>query len=232
MKIAIVDDEQKWIEEALDCVREQADCADSIDIYFSGVSFLSKVEEYEVVIMDIEMPEKDGFDTILEYKSQYKDSIILILTTHLEAARKGYLVDAFRYIDKGNMKEEIEEAFDKIKQLIKRNQYYVTGKKDNITKNIPVKDILYFETKAKGVIIHTSTDSYRCDEKINCLEEKLSKLDFFRYHKSFLINMLAVQKLDKQFAYFVANRKAYISVRKYVETKRKYINAKKKYASM
>lgn len=50
--------------------------------------------------MDIDMPEMDGFDTIVNYKAEYSESIIIILTTHLDCARKGYLVDAFRYLDK------------------------------------------------------------------------------------------------------------------------------------
>ena len=232
MKIAIVDDELRWIEQVVKCLKKILNFCDGIDTYSSGTDFLSEIKEYDVVLMDIEMPNKDGFDTILEYKNKYETAIVIILTTHIESARKGYLVDAFRYIDKRNMNVELEEAFDKINKLAKRNQYYITGKKENITKNIPVKDILYFETKSKGVIVHTTTEIYNCDEKINSLESKLLEFDFFRCHKSFLINMIAVRKLDKQFVYFDGNEKAYVSVRKYTETKRKYINAKKKYASM
>ena len=55
---------------------------------------------------------------------------------------------------------------------------------------------------------------------------------FFQCHKSFLINLNAVEHLDKEFVYFLGDKKAYISVRKYTETKKRYISANKKFASM
>ena len=64
------------------------------------------------------------------------------------------------------------------------------------------------------------------------METKLEEYGFFKCHKSFLINLNCVEHLDKEFAYFVKGKKAYISVRKYTETKKRYIAAKKKFASM
>ena len=75
-------------------------------------------------------------------------------------------------------------------------------------------------------------EKYDCNDRINDLEETLGKYGFFRCHKSFLINMNEVDYMDKDFAYFKKDRKAYISVRKYMETKRKYIEIKKQHASM
>lgn len=232
MRIAIVDDEIKWCTLALKVVEENVDVSTEIDLYTSGPEFISRHNEYDVVLMDIEMPGMDGFDTSIKYKENYPDAIIIILTTHLEMSRRGYLVNAFRYIDKNLMKEEIAEAFEKINQINKRNGCCIVGRNNTITKSISINDILFIETKAKGIVMHTEEGTYISDEKINELESLLEKYDFFRSHKSFLINLNAVEKIDKQFAYFVNKKKAYISVRKYAETKRKYIVAKKKNASM
>lgn len=232
MKLAIVDDESRWRFESLRVVKDNVDNEDEVDLYESGILLIQSGVEYDVILVDIEMPEMDGFETIEKYKSIHKDTIVIILTTHLELSRKGYLVDAFRYVDKTNMKEELNEAFEKIHQMNKRNNYYIVGKKDDIIKSILVKDVIYFETRPKGVIIHTQNNMYESDERINDLEEKLIEYDFFRCHKSFLVNMKSVQKIDRQFAYFTDSNKAYISVRKLGETKKKYIDVKKKYASM
>ena len=75
-------------------------------------------------------------------------------------------------------------------------------------------------------------ETYFSDEKINELENRLRNYDFFRCHKSFLVNLSAVQKMDNQFVYFEGNQKAYISVRKLAETKKQYIETKKRFASM
>ncbi|MGN0383751.1 MAG: LytR/AlgR family response regulator transcription factor [Eubacterium sp.] len=232
MKIAIVDDEQKWRNLASEVVENYIDKSEEIEIFDSGVEFLKRNAEYNIVLMDIDMPKMDGFETIINYKVEHAESIIIILTTHVDCARKGYLVDAFRYVDKTKMKEELKEAFEKIREINRKNSVCLMGRNGNATKNILVKDILYIETNGRGSIINTMDECYECREKINDLEIKLEEYGFFKCHKSFLINLNSVEHLDKEFVYFPSDKKAYISVRKYTETKKRYIATKKKFASM
>lgn len=232
MRIAIVDDEAKWRNMASDVVKDYTEEKDQIDTFESGVEFIKRNGEYNVVLMDVDMPEMDGFETIINYKAEHSESIIIILTTHLDCARKGYLVDAFRYVDKTKMQEELQEAFEKVREINRKNSFSLTGINGNETKNILVKDIIYIETNGRGSLINMVDKCYECSEKINDLEIKLEKYGFFRCHKSFLINLNAVEHLDKEFVYFERNKKAYISVRKYTETKKRYIAAKKEFASM
>ena len=232
MKIAIVDDEEKWRNLASDVVKSYTDESDKIEVFSSGVEFLKRNVEYNIVLMDIDMPQMDGFETIINYKERYSESIIIILTTHLDCARKGYLVDAFRYVDKTKMKEELKEAFEKVREINRKNGFSLTGRNGNDTKNILIKDILYIETNGRGSIINTVDGCYESSEKINDLEINLEEYSFFRCHRSFLINLNSVEHLDKEFVYFSEDKKAYISVRKYTETKKRYIAAKKKFACM
>lgn len=232
MKIAIVDDEQKWRDLITEVVKKYTYESDEIEEFDSGVAFLKKNRKYDIVLMDIEMPEMDGFDTVMNYKIEYPESKIVILTIHLECARKGYLVDAFRYVDKTKMDEELGEAFEKIREIKSEKSFFVTIREEEFIKKISTKDILYIETRGKGSKVYTVDKCYISSEKLGELEPKLEECGFFRCHKSFLINLSAVDYMDKDSAFFSNNRKACISARKYVETKRKYIAAKKKYASM
>lgn len=232
MKIAIIDDEKNWRDSARSAVQEYVDPRDQIELFSSGITFLNRHKEYDVVLMDIDMPKLDGFDTIIRYKTEFSSSTILILTTHLDYARKGYLVDAFRYIDKAKMEEELDEAFEKIREINRKNQFSVVGRNGKKVKTILIKDIYYIETAGRYCAITTADERYECSESVGVLEEKLEEYGFFRCHKSFLVNLNAVKYLDNTFAYFPGNKKAYISVRKYVETKRRYIAIRKKYAAM
>lgn len=232
MRIAIVDDEQKWRDVVVEVVKKYIDGTDEIETFDSGMRFLEKNEKYDIVLMDVEMPGMDGFETIINYKAEHTESIIVVLTTHLECARRGYLVNAFRYVDKTKMEDELEEAFEKIREMKRERDFFVTVKDDKIVKNIFVRDILFIEAHGKGSQIYTVEKCYKSNKKIGQLEIELEKYGFYRCHKSFLIHLNVVDYLDKEFAYFQNNRKAYISARKYVETKKKYIAAKKRDASM
>lgn len=232
MKIAIIDDENDWRIVAYKTVQKYTKVTDQIEVFSSGNAFLHKNMAFDVVLMDIDMPGMDGFDTIIQYKKKYFSSIVLILTTHLDYARKGYLVDAFRYIDKAKMEEELEEAFDKIGEINKRNHFSLIGKNGQTLKSVLIKDIFFIETVGRCCSITTKDAKYDCYESITNLEEQLEEYGFFRCHKSYLVNLNAVKYLDNSFAYFPGDKKAYISVRKYAETKRRYIATRKKYASM
>ncbi len=61
---------------------------------------------------------------------------------------------------------------------------------------------------------------------------ELEEFGFYKSHKSFLINLNMMESLDKEFVYFCGNKRACVSVRRYVETKKKYIATKKRFASM
>lgn len=232
MKIAIVDDEQKWRDLVTEVVRKYTYESDEIEEFDSGVTFLKKNRKYDIVLMDIEMPEMDGFDTAMHYKIQFPESKIVILTIHLECARKGYLVDAFRYVDKMKMDEELGEAFEKIRERENEKDYFMTIREGEVIKNIYVKDIFYIEARGKGSKIYTVDKCYISSERLGELESELDEYGFFRCHKSFLINLNAADHMNKEYVFFPNNQKACISARKFVETKRRYIAAKKKYASM
>ena len=101
MNIAIVDDESHWRK----CVREEIgkicnNKENCIDIYEDGKTYLQSKKQYDISFVDIEMPDMDGFQVIEHAKKGNSEGIYIILTTHTEMSRKGYLVNAFRYIDK------------------------------------------------------------------------------------------------------------------------------------
>lgn len=113
MRIAVVDDERNWLVKIKRYVKEYFGEMDvEIRAFFSGEAFLEDAGEYQIVFMDIEMPGRDGFSVLQEYRMEHEDSLFIILTTHIEMSREGYKVEAFRYIDKHKMMDEIREALD------------------------------------------------------------------------------------------------------------------------
>ena len=129
MKIAIVDDETHWrniVKAEVEKIYNSKEIC--IDIFRDGITYLKSEKQYEVSFIDIEMPDMDGFQVIECAKEANNDGIYIILTTHTEMSRKGYLVNAFRYIDKSNMSKEIVEAINAAEVLLRRN--------DNIEINI------------------------------------------------------------------------------------------------
>lgn len=227
MKIAIVDDMPQWqkaIEQLADKYLKGK--IDRIDI-FSNDEEMNYEEKYDVLFLDIEMPGyKDGFEIAERYRYRHEDTVIIFLTTHAELGRKGYMVNAFRYIDKKHIEEEMDEALKALMVLRsreKRVSFNVVFKGET---NIPIKSILFIETEKRNVIVHTKDKNYISSRQIEDFEGELKDCGFFRTHKSYLVNLENIDDFDQKNIYFGNGTIAMVAHKKYVELKRKCFQQK------
>lgn len=233
MRIAVVEDEKHWRDEVVCRLRNHPEIEISeLDVYQSGLEFLKQNKKYELVFMDIEMPQMDGFETAKEYRRMSSDSILVILTTHTEVSRKGYLVNAFRYIDKCQMETELEEALAAVRKLLSR-EHSIKVNVVNIGEiNLRVGEIFYIETEKRNVRIHTKKADYISSQGMGELERQLGDYGFFRSHKSYLVNLDEIKSFDRQNIYLQNGDIVLISMRKYAELKKRYLERKFEYANM
>lgn len=231
MRIAVVDDEESWriiVEALIKSYPWEEDV--EIETFNSGEAFYRQ-EGFDVVFMDIEMGKMDGFEAARKYKEKNEEAIIIFLTTHTELSRRGYLVNALRYIDKCQIDEEMEEAFVAITNLRDREhelQFRVVCVGEI---SLKIKEILYFETVGRNVVIRTSGDDYTTNCQMEELEKELAPWGFFRCHKSYLVNLGNVLDYSKKDVYFKKGKYAMVSARKYSEFKEKYMEYKHKHAN-
>ena len=220
MKIAIVDDELHW-HDKVETILCQYDNIE-IDNYNNGEEFLYNTKNYDIVFMDIEMPSMDGFDTIKKARELNLQSIYIIMTTHSEMSRKGYLVNAFRYIDKQKMKEEIPEAINSANIILDNNKRISVNVIGKGLLEINLSNILYIETEKHRVLVHTNNDVVRCGDRMIELENKLLEDNFYRCHNAYIVNLDAVNKIEKTYAILKNGDKVEISRRKYQEFGNRY----------
>lgn len=231
MKIAIVEDHEKWRVNIKKFIEKYPwKKQPQIDVFTSGEEFYNQ-RGYDIVFLDIEMNQMDGFETARLYKENNENAVIIFLTIHTELSRKGYLVNAFRYIDKANLREELDEALKAIEDLQYRNQMISFHVLNMGLIYIKARDILFIETDKRNTIIHTKEQEYTSNRGIDELEKELIGIGFFRSHKSYLVNLENIYQFDKIYIYFKNGSKAMVSTRKYTELKEKYMEQKFKTAN-
>lgn len=225
MKIAIIDDEKQWVTHTKNLVQKHYSSMNvEIDVFLSGVQFIKKNKNYNVIIMDLEMPDQDGFKTISQYKKLYKKSIILILTSHMELVQKGYIVNAFRYINKANFTEELQSALQSIDALKSLDEKITINVLNSGKRGVIISDILFFETEKRNLKVHTINNSFICTDTMNYVENLLSSKGFFRTHKSYLVNLSMVLSYDRKDIIMIDNQKAMVSARKYPLFRKAYLD--------
>lgn len=158
-----------------------------------------KETKVELIFLDVNMPEVDGFSFI--GKLDYKPAIILT-TAHSTHAVKSYEYDVVDFLVKPVRIERFNEAVQKAINLYKKNIFRyqqnqllsVKSKGDLV--DIPMSEILYVQSIANYVKIFTRKNSYLLHITTREIEKKLNQNNFTRIHKSYIINLNYLKKVE------------------------------------
>lgn len=227
MRIAVVEDQIFWQEEIKSRIYKRYGTEAEVYCFCTGTEFLNELKCYDILFMDIElgMEKEDGFLISQKYKLHYRDTILIILTTHIELCSKGYQVEAFRYIDK-TKQEEIDEALESAYvKLIKHKKvsFHIVGADDI---QVKVKDILYIETYGRNLNLHTEEGAYECVGNITSQAEKLKDYGMFLIHRSYLVNFDAISLFGRKTVTLKNDEKIEVSRKRCKELKKDYFEWK------
>jgi len=159
--------------------------------------FLASVD---IFVVDPE----NGFDTIpsLIRKKGYDGMIIYLShSKSLEHYRQAFDVGAKTFIDKDNVPQNLSRfrsVFNLAIQTLRQidRQYFVASYAGE-HKRIEIKDILYFETAADHMInIVYKGGSFKFLSTIKSLEERFGSRGFVRTHRSYLVSVSAINRVD------------------------------------
>ncbi len=168
-------------------------------------------EKPDLVFLDIDMPEMNGF-TLLQ-KLSYTKFDLIFTTAHDEYALQAIKVSAIDYLLKPVDKDELITAVDKVIASRKGNQ--LEDKLQSLFSNLNKTDKINISADGKiylldrdDVIMLKSDKSYTTvfliDNKeilvsktLKEVEKKFAFPEFFRVHNSFLINMNHVKEYLK-----------------------------------
>ncbi|WP_199874445.1 LytR/AlgR family response regulator transcription factor [Paraclostridium bifermentans] len=149
-------------------------------IYIYSFNIDDDVLEVETIIQKIE-PKEEYFITFFEQSINEKNIIemckYLIHSMKCEKINK-HIVD---YLDHN---------------MHKTTNYIIVENKISTIK-IKIDDILYIEVRKDDITIHTFEDSYITKNSMNNIEKELQKFNFFRCHRSFLINLKKIKSINR-----------------------------------
>ena len=199
MRIAICDDQAECRQQAELSIRTCLKGTDlSIDTFKDGSSFLRNYKKsfYDLVFLDIEMPEMDGITLAKRLRQLHNDVPIIFLTSHIEFALEGYEVNALRYLTKPVDMAKLQEVLSyTLRQM--QEQRVIWVKSDLCDKKIPVKDILFMEAQNQNVLIATAANTYSVRYNLSDYEKELQQDDFFRIHRGYLVALGHIKSIGQ-----------------------------------
>lgn len=165
-----------------------------IDAYYSGHALEKAIlegKQYDLIYLDIQMKKGDGITTAKSIRKMDEKFLLIYVSGYDKYMMELFRLDVFAFIKKPIMEQLFIKIFLEAYQKICSNNFYFSFHFENKQYKIPCNEILYFESKARKVIIHSKnnkTDIF--NGKLSDLEEKLSagKIPFLRIHQSYLVN--------------------------------------------
>lgn len=193
-------------------------------IYKSGEELLNNYpKNVDIFILDIQMDNISGMDVARKIREiDTKNVEIIFVTSLVEYIQEGYEVRAYRYLLKPIKYDELKRhMINCIKEIEKGDKYLIINEKNDI-KKIKHSEITYIEIQKKDMTIHTLNGDYLIKNTMDKIEKEIDNMNFYRCHKSFLINLEYVESIKQYVAILENKEEVAISRHRFKDTKNKF----------
>lgn len=163
----------------------------------------------DVVLLDIMMPRVDGWMALMEIRNNplTADIPVIMLTAKTQDLAKilAFKQGVQQYVTKPfNLMELAARVRSLVKNRPRQMMPGVGGESDfrklavrkgGRTVLLNIDDIVYISAKNKSTYVHTYENQYLVDLTLTELEGKLSKENFERVHRSYMVNLNKVKEI-------------------------------------
>jgi two-component system, LytTR family, response regulator len=227
LRTLIADDEEL----SRDYIKRLVDANPQIEIIgecVNGVDTLQNIIDLkpDLVFLDIQMPDLNGFQVISELQGETKPLFIFI-TAHDQYALSAFEVSAIDYLLKPFTRERLENAIHKAglftassrqsefnrsvenllqvylqmkgKDLMKQYLTRILIKENKKIFLLPLKEVYCIEASGDYVRLHSRHKNHLVNNSLNNLETQLDPEQFVRVHRSSIINKEKIKEFIPHF---------------------------------
>lgn len=172
-------------------------------------------ERPDLVLLDIQLPEMDGFE-IIESMDTAQPPAIVFVTAYDQFALKAFRVHALDYLlkpvdgdrlhetlvrvrahhpaDTENLRQQLSELMQAISERRSVNNR-IAVRTDSATLFFRASEIDWVESAGSYVCFHVGSQTYISRETMYQVEQSLQKHNFIRIHRSTIVNVDRIKKL-------------------------------------
>jgi two-component system, LytTR family, response regulator len=182
---------------------------------------LIKSENPDLVFLDIQMPEKNGFEVIKSLSGKRLPTVVFV-TAYDKYALQAFDVHALDYLLKPYNRERIKRAVSRAREHIEHKRLGNLDERLNtliadlksekkylerlVVKSIgrvfflKTDEIDWIEAAGNYVKLHVGRESHMIRETMNGIEAKLDPDKFLRIHRSTVVNIDRIKELHPMFS--------------------------------
>ena len=188
-----------------------------------------ELSEYDIIFLDIDMGRSNGIDTARRLRRLQARALLIFVTNYVEYSPDGYEVNAFRFLLKSQMEAKLPSYYKDALQLLQRRDAVFTYSLNGETCRVKLRDVLYLESRGRLLCLHTQAPDRGETSFYGKMEEeerRLAESGFVRVHKSYLVNMAHIRRLNYAEVLLDDGTALPVSQRKYPTIRTIYLNWK------
>ena len=215
-RAGIVDDEAP----ARDRIRALLAGTPDVEVVFEAADGTQAVEEIRalrpsLLFLDVQMPEVDGFGVIAALAPADRPAGIVFVTAYDAYAIRAFDVNAVDYLLKPYSEERFEDALRRARERIDKPASGPTPldallralsrgpaaerlaiKIADSVQFLKISDIDWLQADGNYTVLHAGSATLRTRERVSDLEERLAPLGFMRVHRSIVVNVDRIFRLE------------------------------------
>lgn len=204
-RIAIVEDEAEFREQLQSYLRQyekENQIMFQISVFEDGEEILNDYQaEYDIILLDIEMPKVNGMDAAEQIREQDEDVVLMFITNMAQYAIRGYSVGALDFVMKPityyTFAMKMTRAMKRAKK--KMQKPLVLNMPDGI-KTLEIKQIYYVEVQNRMLHYYTDEGEIVVRGTLQSAEEVLRPYPFAKCNHWYIVNLMHVKEVSKNIA--------------------------------
>lgn len=200
MRILIVEDERPTAEDIkflIEQILQKEITSIHIEITLDSALIYLKEKPIDVLLLDLNLNSKDGFDLLKQVVSQSFHTIVI--SANISRAIEAFEYGVLDFIPKPYNSERLKAAFQRLKSSHALDGHavkYLSVKKGFEVKVIPLEEINYFKSANIYVELHLQNGhTIMYDKSIKQLTPLLPS-NYYRIHKSYIVNRDKIESIQ------------------------------------
>jgi two-component system, LytTR family, response regulator len=200
---AVIVDDEPLARSNLKVLLQRDPAVDIVGEYKSGLEALAEIrrKKPELVFLDVQMPECDGFDVLEQLGSEMPPALVFV-TAYDQYALRAFEAGALDYLlkpfDNARFERALERAKDRIEQgketprKIERLAIKYSGQ----VLFQKISEIDWIEAADYYVCLHVGVKTHLLRRSMSDVDQELEQAAFCRIHRSAIVNLERVQQLE------------------------------------
>lgn len=223
VRFAICNVEPQMLGSILDKLREYYPEKCEITTYADSANFLSDYDRkcFDALFLDLDTSVLNGMEIAEKIREIDRQVKIIFVSQNNELAYKGYLYNAFRFVRKNNLEQDLCESVKSLNESFSMQRKYLVFKTSKGEAVRAIEDIKYFEIKTHFINLVCNDEVIKIYGTLREFEERIGNNGFIRIHKSYLVNFRYIRSVEENIVLLSSGEKLPLSRYRAKEAKMK-----------